>query len=69
MIPFSNAWTVVGRVNPGLGYWWTNSCGEWFLVPDRRLDTVEVNLFWPIFFMTLALFAIWHTRHRWTPSR
>ncbi len=55
LVPYTNAAAYIGHVNPGVGYWWTQTNGAWCLsVPAP----VAVSVFWPAFVLSLVIFAV-----------
>ena len=55
LIPYTNAAHYIGNVNPGVGYWWTQTNGVWCLVVPARQ---AVNVFWPMFILSLMIVGI-----------
>jgi hypothetical protein len=52
LIPYTNAARYIGHVNPGLGYWWTQTNGVLCLcVPTQPVEDV----FWPVFIVSLVI--------------
>jgi TRAP-type C4-dicarboxylate transport system permease small subunit len=59
LIPQSEAWRLIGHINPGFGYSWVQTNGAWFLaVPEAPVR----DIFWPVFALTLifGFLALWY---------
>jgi hypothetical protein len=52
LVSYTNAATLIGHINPGVGYWWTQTNGTWCLcLPASPV----VSVFWPTFLLALLL--------------
>lgn len=57
-IPACDVPKFIGTINPGVGYWWTQIDGQWYLsVPGPE----HVNAFWSVFIIctVLSQLAVW----------
>lgn len=67
LVAQTNAWVYIGRINPGVGYWWYQTNGQWWLyVPPA--GSVHANVFWPTLCLCglcgIGLFELWLSRRR-----
>ena len=58
LVAQTNAWHWIGRINPGVGYEWVQTNGQWFLyIPEK--GSVHVSVFWVVFPLFLYGIAIY----------
>lgn len=66
LVPDTNAAALIGHINPGVGYWWYQTNGQWFLwVPSAPgLADLWPSLIWPVVVVAGGIIGVMEFRQK-----